>query len=172
MTSNKDNPPTEEVVSAFAMTTSTSDATAGNDDSSTPFTAATGACLDHRPTTTQNRARPSDDAEVREELEQEDDVVVMVYVDGLNDADEHHQDDRQNGDDAEETGSTSSSMPRRRRRRSHRRSHRIDHTNEAPTRLFQPRARELHPSSFADTILALVDLEESSPSMPANLTIN
>ena len=148
------------------MTTITS-----NEDSSTPFTAATAACLGRHPTTTQNRVRPSDDAEAGEELEQEDDVVIMLYVDGLNDADEHHQDDRQNEDDAEETVS----MPRRRRRRSHRRSHRINHNNEAPTRLFQPRARELHPSCFADAILALVDLEESSQSsllMPANLAIN
>ena len=131
-----------------------------NEDSSTSFTAATAACLvDRHPTTNQNRVRPSDDAEAGEELEQEDDVVIMLYVDGLNDADEHHQDaDRQSGDDAEETVS----MPRRRRRRSHRRSHRINHNNEAPTRLFQPRARELHPSCFADAILALVDLDESS----------
>lgn len=92
-----------------------------------------------------------------EELEQEDYVVVMVYVDGLNDEDEHHKGDRQNVDDAEET----SSMPRRRRYRSHRRSHR--HNNEDPIRLFHPRERELHPSSFTDAILALVDLEESTP---------
>ena len=94
-----------------------------------------------------------------EELEQEDYVVVMVYVDGLNDEDENHKDDRQNADDTEET----SSMPRRRRYRSHRRSHRLNHNNEDPIRLFHPRERELHPSSFTDAILALVDLEESAP---------
>ena len=104
-------------------------------------------------TCTQNRLRPSDDAEAEELLLEQDDLTVMLYVDGLNDAD-GHQDDRQNADGAEETRGAS----RRRRHRGHRRSHQLNHNIETPTRLFHPRARELHPSSFADAILALVDL--------------
>ena len=139
--------PSEEIVSASTMITCI-DAAASSDNSSMPSPTTT-TCS----TCTQNRLRSSDDAEA-EELEQ-DDLTVMLYVDGLNDAD-GHRDDRQNADDAEETRGA----PRRRRHRGHRRSHQLNHNIETPTRLFHPRARELHPSSFADAILALVDLEE------------